>query len=98
RRIDAAIQRIGAAPGGQGLAPAGQLPRPQDEAPLGVVNVQEHQVDPPPPPLEEEVVDVVEDVAQVDARNINVYVPPPARVGNGNGHRNGIQRYAPKAQ
>ncbi|OMP11421.1 angiopoietin-related protein 4 isoform 2 [Corchorus olitorius] len=81
RRIDAAIQRIGAAPGGQGLAPAGQLPRPQDEAPLGVVNVQERQVDPPLPPPEEEVVDVVEDVAQVDARNINVYVPPPARVG-----------------
>ncbi|OMP00272.1 hypothetical protein COLO4_12793 [Corchorus olitorius] len=72
RRIDAAIQRIGAAPRGQGLAPIGQLPRPQDEAPLGVVNMQERQVDPPLPPPEEEVVDVVEDVAQVDARNINV--------------------------
>ncbi|OMO78281.1 Retrotransposon gag protein [Corchorus capsularis] len=73
-----------------------------DEAPLGVVNLLEWQVD-LPLPHPEEAVDIIEDVAQVDARNVNVYVPPLARVGNGNGHngngnRNGNQRHAPRAQ
>ncbi|OMO82013.1 Retrotransposon gag protein [Corchorus capsularis] len=71
-------------------------------APGGQGQAPERQVDPPLPPLEE-AVDIIEDVAQVDARNVNVYVPPPARVGNGNGHngndnRNGNQRQAPRAQ
>ncbi|OMP06468.1 Retrotransposon gag protein [Corchorus capsularis] len=107
RALTEAVMRMGIAPGGQGLAPlVGQLPplpRLQDEqVPLGVANAQERQVDPQLPPLEE-AVDIVKDIAQVDARNVNVYVPPPACVGNGNGHngndnRNGNQRHAPRAQ
>ncbi|OMO49394.1 Integrase, catalytic core [Corchorus capsularis] len=106
RALTDAVGRMGITPGGQSLAPVNQpLPlqqRPQNEAPLGVVNAQEHQVDPPLPPSQE-IADNMEDVAQVDARNIPVYVPPPGHVGNGNGHngnsnRNGNQRHATKAQ
>ncbi|OMP05581.1 hypothetical protein COLO4_08746 [Corchorus olitorius] len=52
RALTEAVERMGIAPGGQGPAPGDQLPplqqRPQNEAPLGIINAQEQ----PPPPKE----------------------------------------------